>query len=44
MWTLPTVRSKLVSVKKLLEVRANALQFYGTGTEGTAFRLLAQNI
>lgn len=45
MWiTLPTVRSKIVSVKKLLEVRTNAVQSYGIRTEGTPVKLLAQNL
>lgn len=38
----PTVRSKIV--KKLLEVRTNAVQFYGICTEGTAVKLLAQHL
>lgn len=37
----PTVRSKIVSIKKLLEVRTNAVQFYGICTEGTAVKLPA---
>lgn len=39
-----TVRSRTISVKKLLEVRIDAVQFDEIQTEGTAFKLLALHL